>query len=115
MNEEHTASLNDLVHHLAAYNRRIRTSLNGDALTQQSYEALNQSLMINNKLVDKAELTALFNRIAGATASESASSSMRTLESIYQSINSQMSVAMRVKDESVECDLETFRCSCSVG
>ena len=66
-------------------------------------------------LYTKAELTALFNRIAGATTSESASSSMRTLESIYQSINSQMSVAMRVKDESVECDLETFRCSCSVG
>ena len=115
MNEEHTASLNDLIHHLAAYNKRIRTFLNGEALSRQSYEALNQNLVINNKMVDKAELTALFNQIAGARNSDSASSSMRTLQTIYQSINSQMSVAMRVKDESVECDLETFRCSCSVG
>lgn len=35
---------------------------------------------------------------------------MKSLQTLYQSLNSQLSVVMKVKDESVEADLETFRC-----
>lgn len=63
VNPEHTAALGDFVRHLAVYSARIRTSLNGQPLANESYEKLQQQLHVNDKPVDKAELTALFNRV----------------------------------------------------
>lgn len=116
VNPEHTAALGDFVRHLAVYSARIRTSLNGQPLANESYEKLQQLLHVNDKPVDKAELTALFNRVheamngkASAAALENLEG-MKSLQALYQSLNSQLSVVMKVKDESVEADLETFRC-----
>lgn len=114
VNTQHTTSLNDLVHHLAVYNTRIRTNLNGTQLTNENYEKLQQQLHVNSKPVTKADLTALFNKVHEAMNSKAPAAqnfeNLQNLQSVYQSINSQLSVVMKVKNESVEGDLETFRC-----
>ena len=67
-------------------------------------------------LYTKAELTALFNRVHEAMNGKASAATlenlegMKSLQALYQSLNSQLSVVMKVKDESVEADLETFRC-----
>lgn len=67
----------------------------------------------------KADLTTLFNKVHEAMNSKTPAASsqhvenLQHLQSVYQSINSQLSVVMKVKDESVEGDLETFRCTFS--
>lgn len=98
---------------IAKSNNRIRTQFrHGD----QIINPLDEQPQIDPAF-DKDTVNALFQQLEASmkhTKNTEKAIDLDYLKEVYNSINTQMSSSMMIKDDSVEMDLVTFRCRWSV-
>lgn len=94
---------------IAKSNNRIRTQFrNGN----QVINPLNEQPK-TDPVFDEEKVNALFQQLESSmkqTKNSEKAIDLDYLKEVYNSINSQMSSSMMIKDDSVEIDLVTFRC-----
>lgn len=95
-----------LIQAIANSTTRIRTHFSKETLSSENEGS-------NRELIDMNRLKSYLERV-GACMSDSEKSDgfdLTYLRSVYDAINSRLSTTMTIKDESVEMDLITFRCT----
>lgn len=103
----------ELIEFSAGLNLHMHTILNGNQLSPTDVKS---EIHFNDKTIDSNVLVSLYQRLASqlsgnVEAEGRADVNLEYLRDIYHSINSQLNTAMMIRDENVEPDLESFRCS----